>query len=71
MADSTETTPEVPRSEVHTYPDGSSVVGSPPWPKKSPLQRAAEALESVGAPAEPDSPMVTADNVTAAPSRKR
>jgi len=30
-------------SETHTYPDGSSVVGRPPWPKLSPKQRAAEA----------------------------
>ena len=29
-------------SQTHTYPDGSSVVGCPPWPEKSPKQRAAE-----------------------------
>lgn len=29
-------------SQTHTYPDGSFVVGCPPWPEKSPKQRAAE-----------------------------
>lgn len=32
-------------SQTHTYPDGSSVVGCPPWPEKSPKQRAAEAVQ--------------------------
>lgn len=31
-----------PVSEVHTYPDGSQVVGVPPFPDKSPLERDAE-----------------------------
>ncbi|MBT2322534.1 hypothetical protein J7E62_09270 [Variovorax paradoxus] len=35
-------------SETHTYADGSAVVGRPPWPEKSPLERAREAAESKG-----------------------
>ncbi|VTU34178.1 hypothetical protein [Variovorax sp. RA8] len=30
-------------SQTHTYEDGTFVVGCPPWPEKSPKQRAAEA----------------------------
>lgn len=29
--------------ETHTYPDGSQVVGVPPFPEQSPLERAAAA----------------------------
>ena len=36
----------VPASETHTYEDGSQVVGCPPWPEKSPKQRAAELAEA-------------------------
>jgi hypothetical protein len=32
-------------SETYTYADGSSVVGRPPWPEKSPLERARDAAE--------------------------
>jgi hypothetical protein len=66
MTDTTET----PKSELHTYPDGSAVVGTPPFPKKSPLQIAAESMERVGAPAEPGavSNVITADHVTATES---
>ena len=32
-------------SQTHIYPDGSFVVGCPPWPEKSPKQRAAEAAQ--------------------------
>jgi hypothetical protein len=31
----------VPQSEFHTWPDGSSAVGVPPFPEESPKQRAA------------------------------
>lgn len=34
-----------PANGVHTYPDGSQVYGAPPWPKLSPLQRAAQAAK--------------------------
>lgn len=37
-------------SEKHTYPDGSAVVGAPPWPKLSPLERARGEPEPVEAP---------------------
>ncbi len=33
---------EAPRTEVHTYPDGSQRVGVPPFPKESPLEEVAE-----------------------------
>ena len=29
-----------PTTELYTYPDGSAVVGCPPFPKLSPLERA-------------------------------
>ena len=32
---------------IQTYPDGSSRVGEPPFPKRSPLQEAAGAPEPV------------------------
>lgn len=32
---------------IHTYPDGSSRVGEPPFPKRSPLQEAAGVPEPV------------------------
>lgn len=35
-------TAESPRSEVHTYPDGSQRVGQPPWNPKSPLEETTE-----------------------------
>lgn len=50
-------------SEKYTYPDGSQVVGSPPWPKLSPLQRARGEKE----PAEPEVMEVEAPE---APKRK-
>ena len=31
-----------PRTEVHTYPDGSQRVGVPPFPEKSPIEEEAE-----------------------------
>lgn len=64
MSEGTE--PEVVRSELHTYPDGSAIVGTPPWPEKSPKQIAAERLERVGAPAEPAGNVVTAGQVETA-----
>lgn len=69
-------TNETPKSELHTYPDGSAIVGTPPFPKKSPLQIAADALERVGVPAAPEpdaSNVITADHVVAGPaaSKKR
>jgi hypothetical protein len=77
MTDATEaTTTEIVRSELHTYPDGSAVVGTPPWPEKSPKQLAAEAAERVGVPAEEPAPapvapeasnVVTANQVEASP----
>lgn len=63
---------EIVRSELHTYPDGSAIVGTPPWPEKSPLQIAAESAERVGVPAAAPEPapapsqpsnVVTADQV--------
>lgn len=71
MTDATEaTSTENVRSELHTYPDGSAIVGSPPWPEKSPRQIAEESLERVGAPAEapapaPVAPPATSNVVTA------
>lgn len=44
-----------PRSELHTYPDGSQRVGTPPFPELSPIQEAEAKLERVGAP--PAAPM--------------
>ncbi|MGJ7500079.1 hypothetical protein ACSFBF_06940 [Variovorax sp. ZT5P49] len=76
MTDTAEaTTTEIARSELHTYPDGSAVVGTPPWPEKSPKQIAAEAAERVGVPAEEPAPapvpqtsnVVTADQVESSP----
>ena len=49
-------TSSVPRSEVHTYADGTQVVGVPPFPAKSPKEVAESKLERVGAPPAP--PMV-------------
>lgn len=40
----------VPRSEVHTYPDGSQRVGVPPFPDKSPIEEAADGLERTSGP---------------------
>lgn len=37
----------VPQTEVHTYPDGSQVVGVPPFPEKSPKERALTEKEDV------------------------
>jgi hypothetical protein len=34
---------EVNTIQTHTYPDGSSRTGCPPWPKQSPLQEEQEA----------------------------
>lgn len=65
---------ETPKSELHTYPDGSAVVGAPPFPKKSPLQIAAESLERVGAPAEPEAGVlnvITADHIVAGSATKK
>ncbi len=42
-------------STVHTYPDGSQVVGRPPFPDKSPLELAAEQRRNEGA--KPPTPM--------------
>jgi hypothetical protein len=75
MTDATEAPTEIVRSELHTYPDGSAVVGTPPWPEKSPLQIAADAADRVGAPAEePAAPtdtkpsgVITADQVESSP----
>ena len=68
-------TNETPKSELHTYPDGSAVVGAPPFPKKSPQQIAAESMERGGAPAEPEaavSNVITADHIVAGqPAKKR
>jgi len=35
--------------QTHVYPDGSSIVGSPPWPELSPLQRAQQLSEAQSA----------------------
>lgn len=40
--------PDAVRAEVHTYPDGSQRVGTPPFPEKSPLEDAADGVERVG-----------------------
>ena len=67
-------TNETLKSVLHTYPDGSAVVGSPPFPEKSPLQIAADSLERVGAPAEQNpatANVITADNVVAGQAKKR
>ncbi|VTU37061.1 hypothetical protein [Variovorax sp. PBL-E5] len=37
---------ETRMGETHTYPDGSSVVGVPPWPELSPIQRAQQLSEA-------------------------
>lgn len=51
-------------NQVHTYPDGSQVVGCPPFPKKSPIERAAEAATASPEPDASDlSSVVTADHV--------
>jgi hypothetical protein len=62
---------EPQRSEVHVYDDGSSVVGVPPFPEKSPIERAAEALANEPA-LKGDVPLntVTADNVVQAKKKK-
>lgn len=46
-------TDSVPRSEVHTYEDGTQVVGVPPFHPLSPKQRSEANLERVGVPADP------------------
>lgn len=45
----TEGQEESTMSETYTYPDGSAVVGRPPWPEKSPMERAREAAEGKAA----------------------
>lgn len=42
-----------PRSELHTYPDGSQRVGTPPFPKLSPKEEVESKLERVGEPPAP------------------